>query len=107
MRNLYRLATLAASLLAFPALAADEPVVSQKDKQFSQETVTVKPGAVIRFVNDDAVTHDITLKAPDGTGRPGVVQKPGGDARLTFDQHGDYQVRCLIHPKMKMTVHVE
>jgi cytochrome c peroxidase len=78
--------------------------ISQKDKAFSQDSVAIKAGDKLRFVNDDSVTHDISVKSPGGVSRPGVVEKPGDDMELAFDDVGTYQVRCLIHPKMKMTV---
>ncbi len=91
---------------AWPALA-DEPVIGQKDKMFSQDIVTIRPGETVQFLNDDDIQHNLTVKEPDGVSRPGVVQPPGGDTHIMFDKLGDNMVRCLIHPKMKMTVHVE
>lgn len=84
------------------ALAAT--AISQKDKSFSQDNVAIKAGDKLSFVNDDTVTHDISVRTPGGASRPGVVEKPGDELELAFDEVGTYQVRCLIHPKMKMTV---
>ena len=84
------------------ALAAT--TISQKDRTFSQESVTVKAGETIKFLNDDNVTHNLTLKTPGGKMKPGVLQKPGEETDLVFDEVGDYEVRCLIHPKMKLGV---
>lgn len=92
---------------AASALAGTGATVGQKDKQFSQESVTVKHGGAVRFVNDDAVTHNLSVRDPAGTNRPGVVQKPGDATEITFDASGRYAVTCLIHPKMKMTVQAE
>ena len=80
--------------------------ISQKDKTFSQESVTVRAGETIKFVNDDNVTHDLTLKTPGGKMKPGVLEKPGEETEFAFDEVGSYEVRCLIHPKMKMSVEV-
>jgi cytochrome c peroxidase len=88
--------------IATAAIAAT--AISQKDKTFSQESVTVKAGEKIKFVNDDTVTHNLTVKTPGGTARPGVQEKPGDEIELAFDEAGTYEVRCLIHPKMKMSV---
>ena len=81
--------------------------ISQKDKAFSQESVTVKAGEKIKFVNDDEVTHNITVTGPNGASRPGVQEKPGSEIELAFDDVGVNVVRCLIHPKMKLTVEVQ
>jgi len=81
--------------------------ISQKDKTFSQESVTVKVGEKVKFVNDDNVTHNLTVKTPGGKTKPGVQEKPGDETELAFDEVGSYEVRCLIHPKMKMSVEVK
>ena len=107
MRTLVLSAVLASPLIILSAYAAEEAVVRQKDKLFSREDLNLKQGDAIQFVNDDTVTHSISLKAPDGTSQSGTVQKPGESNRLTFDKSGDWRVLCLIHPKMKMSVHVQ
>ena len=93
------------ALVASPARA--DQSIDQKDKQFSQEAVTVKPGEAINFTNSDQVTHDLSVKNPDGSRMKSVMQKPGDASRITFDNAGDYKVQCLIHPKMKLTVTVQ
>ncbi len=87
---------------AAPAWA--EPVVDQKDKEFSQDNVTVKAGESVAFTNSDQVTHDLSMKNPDGSRLTSAMQKPGEKMSVTFSQSGTYKVQCLIHPKMKMTV---
>lgn len=84
--------------------AISATAVLQKDKAFSQDSVAIKAGDRLSFVNDDNVTHDISVRTPGGASRPGVLEKPGDQLELAFDDVGTYQVRCLIHPKMKMTV---
>ena len=81
--------------------------ITQKDKIFSQETVAAKAGEKIKFVNDDNVTHNLTVKTAGGVTKPGIQQKPGDEVELTFDEIGVSEVRCLIHPKMKMSVEVK
>jgi plastocyanin len=100
-----RIASIAALLLGTTALAAGTgQTVSQKDKQFLPDTLTVNTGESVTFNNDDQVTHDITITRPDGSTMPGVMEKPGDHATFTFDKSGQYKVQCLIHPKMKMTI---
>lgn len=83
------------------------PTVGQKDKQFSQEAVTVAAGGSVRFVNDDSVAHNVFARDPAGATRPGVLQRPGEQADLAFERPGDHQVLCAIHPRMRMTVKVQ
>ena len=86
----------------FPAKA--EQVIDQKDKRFSQDAVTVKAGESVSFTNSDQVSHDLSVKNPDSSRLSSTMQKPGDKLSVTFDKLGSYQVQCLIHPKMKMTV---
>jgi plastocyanin len=106
MRKPVRIAALLTLAFALPALAAGISV-GQKDKQFSKDSISIKQNDVVTFTNDDTVTHDISVREPDGSRRPGVMEPPGSTTQITFDKLGDYEVRCLIHPKMKMSVHVE
>jgi plastocyanin len=96
------LLALAGSLGTLPAARAE--TVDQKDKQFSQDAVTVKAGDAVQFTNSDQVAHDISVKGPDGSKLAGGMQKPGQAMSVTFPAPGEYKVMCLIHPKMKMTV---
>jgi plastocyanin len=95
----------ASALIA--AAAYGETVVNQKDKQFSQEVLTIKSGQKVHFVNDDNVTHNLMIKDPSGAGRPGIVQKPGEQSDVEFSGAGEHEVRCLIHPKMKLRITVD
>lgn len=83
------------------------PVIGQKDKQFSESQVTLRPGGKLRFVNDDAVAHNLFARDPSGASQPGVLQRPGEETELAFAAVGDHQVLCAIHPRMRMTVHVQ
>ena len=103
---------LPAMLLLPLALAVASPAradqsIDQKDKQSSKDTATVKPGEAISFTNDDQVTHDLSVKNPDGSHMMSAMQKPGDTTKVTFDKPGDYKVQCLIHPKMKLMVTVQ
>ena len=100
-------AVTAASLAALGAAASVDEIVGQKDKQFSRDTVIVKAGDKVTFVNDDTVAHNITVRDPGGANKVGTVQKPGDKAEVVFDKMGDHDVRCAIHPKMKMSVKVQ
>jgi plastocyanin len=93
-------------VLTVSAVAA-EITVGQQDKQFSQESVAIRKGDKIRFINNDTVTHNITIKDPSGATKSGIIEKPGDEVLEEFGATGDYEVRCLIHPKMKLTVKVE
>jgi len=101
-RTTLQAALLLALTAALPARA--EQSVDQKDKAFSQDAVTVPVGESVTFTNSDQVTHDLSVKNPDGSRLMSTMQKPGEHSVVTFDKPGEYKVQCLIHPKMKMTV---
>ena len=100
-----RLTTAAAFLLASAAAAASEHVVVQKEKTFSHSTLAVHSGDTIVFKNEDPVVHNIFSKSEVMTFND--MQDPGEETRVTVDDAGTFVVRCAIHPKMKLTVHVE
>jgi len=95
-----------AALLGAASVALAATEIVQKDKQFSEQAISVKSGDKVRFVNDDTVTHNITVVEPNGESRSGIVQKPGETSDVQFGAEGIYEVRCLIHPKMKLSVEV-
>ena len=104
MSRIVAAALLLALVIGSAALVRAETVVDQKDKEFSQDNVTVKAGESVAFTNSDQVTHDLSMKNPDGSRLTSAMQKPGERMSVTFSQTGTYKVQCLIHPKMKMTV---
>ena len=105
---MYRIVHTALALtLAATAANAGEVVVSQKNRQFSEATATLKPGDKITFVNDDAVAHNVFISGADGETQNSGVQKPGEFTSFTFDKAGNFTVECGIHPKMHMSVTVQ
>lgn len=78
-------------------------IVVQKDKTFDVERVVIKPGDKVVFQNHDEFTHNI-YSPTKGNEFNINVQRPGGSTGVTFWTEGEVEVRCAIHPKMKMTV---
>lgn len=97
---------LCASLLTLAGDAAKDNVIVQKDREFSKTEITVKPGEKVIFQNDDEVTHNVfsnsKINAFDLK-----TQKPGAASEVTFKDEGTTEVRCAIHPKMKVIVTVK
>ena len=94
-------------LLPVFAVASDSGTltVGQKDKSFAQSEVTVKVGGKIVFKNDDIVVHNV-FSGTEGQQFNLKTQVPGSESSKTFDKEGTVEVRCAIHPKMKMVVKV-
>jgi plastocyanin len=101
-RTLFAAALVA--LIAVPAAAA-EVTVGQKGKAFSKAEVTIKVGDTIVFENDDDVTHNVFCKA-EGCQFNTKGQAPAAKFSQKFEKEGTFEIRCAIHPKMKLTVHV-
>ena len=97
---------LTAGLLAW---ASEQPLahtIEQKDRQFSQIEITIKPGASIVFTNSDEITHNVFSNSKDNAFNI-KVQTPGNSSTVTFTNEGVTEVRCAIHPKMKLLVTVK
>jgi len=88
-----------------PALAADH-VIDQKGKTFSERTLTIKAGDFVIFKNSDDVTHNVYSASPNmklDIGR----QAPGHPVRVPFKNPGVVEIRCAIHPRMRLTITVK
>ena len=89
-------------LLPALALAAAPTVVVQKGRAFHPGEITIAKGDMVTFTNDDSFIHQIYV-----TGLFDSEEKaPGQNLNETFSQSGTFQVRCHIHPTMKLTVQV-
>ena len=85
--------------------AGEKHVVTQKGKSFSVTELKVKVGDTVEFKNDDDVSHNVfsvSKSQPFNT----KMQTPGADAAVTFTTEGTVEVRCAIHPGMKLTVQI-
>ena len=116
MRRLLLTAVRATSLisavviLAFAfgaALGADPaPTVVQQGRAFHPEQITLDHGGTLTIRNQDEFIHQIYVKS-DSLNFDSDEQPPGQDVVLKFPAAGTFAVRCHIHPKMLLTVHVK
>lgn len=81
-------------------------VVSQKEKSFLPAAAELRAGQAVEIVNDDATVHNVFCASGDFKYNSGP-QQPGTKSRITFTAPGTYEVRCAIHPKMRLTVTVQ
>jgi plastocyanin len=93
-------------LTASVTYAAAEHIVAQKGKLFSPGTVRVKMGDTLVFKNDDSVTHHV-YSSTKGQEFELDTTKPGQAVRRTFPSKGRVEVRCGLHPGMRLVVTVE
>src|SRR5579859_4370519 len=104
MRKQAFFAVVILSGLSVGAFAANL-TITQKGRAFSSESVTIKKGEAITFVNDDTVPHNI-ISTSKGNEFNLWSQAPGASTDVTFKEAGEIQVICAIHPRMKMMVNV-
>jgi plastocyanin len=104
MRLLALVTLVALSGLSAGALAANQ-MVYQKGRVFSNETMEIRKGVAITFVNDDTVPHNIMSSSKGNEFNLGS-QVPGNATDVTFKASGEVQVICAIHPRMKMMINV-
>ena len=104
MRTIALFTCVIAAGFSVGAYAATE-VIHQQGRVFSAESLSVKKGDAVTFLNDDTVPHNI-MSATKGNEFNLGSQAPGTSTDVTFKEAGDVQVICAIHPRMKMMVKV-
>lgn len=98
----------AAGMLSTAAfvIAAPQIQISQKGREFNPAEITIARGEAIDILNDDGdLLHHAYIESKTFSFDSGD-QKPGSRTTIAFPQPGDFTVRCAIHPKMKLLVHV-
>ena len=95
--------TLAACLNAHAA----DTVVDQVKEKFDHDVVNIKVGDSLTFTNSDPVKHNLTVVTPDEDSKDLGMEQPGARVSYVVDKKGMYDIRCSIHPKMKMKVKVD
>jgi len=73
--------------------------------KFSPDTIEVKTGQIVEWVNDDLTPHTVTSQGP-GDLNSGSIDA-GASWRHTFTQAGSFQYYCTFHPDMKGTILVK
>ena len=104
----YRPSILVATLLSVggAAHADDAHTIVQQGRAFRPAEITITKGEVLTFTNDDEFIHQIYVNG-DGFSFDSDERAPGQNVTESFTQSGTFEVRCHIHPKMKLVVHVK
>ncbi|MEX6508110.1 plastocyanin/azurin family copper-binding protein [Jiella sp. M17.18] len=94
-------------LTAVLAWGKAEPVavVNQSGREFDRKAITVTSGEAVRFTNEDPFLHQIYVDSP-AFSFDSTEQMPGNSVDVTFTTPGVFQVRCGIHPRMRLDVTV-
>ena len=104
LRVLLMLALFSAIVLGSAPVA--EHTIMQANKTFSQSEITIKAGDKVVFKNDDQVTHNV-FSTSKGFEFNLKTQAPGASAAVPFNGEGTAEIRCAIHPKMKLIVNIK
>jgi len=103
-----RIAYLTLTLTMF--LAGDAPaaehLITQKNTAFSAAEIKIKRGDAIVFKNEDIVPHNVFTAAKANQFNSNV-QQPGESVTIPFKQEGTAELRCVMHPTMKLMVEVK
>jgi len=84
---------------------ASETIVAQREITFVPEKLEVKVGTTVVFVNDDRFGHNVYSETPGADFDIGR-QPAGQRTPVVFRRAGMFEVRCRIHPKMRLDVAV-
>jgi plastocyanin len=82
-----------------------EHEVTQKERKFSKDAITIKVGDTIKYKNADGFKHNI-MSESNGY-NINAVQEPGSETSIKYDKEGEVEMECAIHPQMKLKVKVE
>ncbi|UUX51217.1 plastocyanin/azurin family copper-binding protein [Nisaea acidiphila] len=110
LRRTLGAALLAATLsltagVAVPLAADPAAIVSQKGRHFTPKEIEVKRGDMVRFVNDDFYGHNVYSET-EGAGFDIGLQAPGEERDVVLEKLGIVDVRCRIHPRMRLKITV-
>jgi amicyanin len=83
---------------------SSEVKVIMTNRSYDPETVTIKVGDTVTWVNEDAPQHDVV--ADNGEFKSDLFDK-GQTFSFKFTKAGTYPYHCSIHPGMTGTVIVE
>ena len=105
-RSIVALLAVGFSALGEDAEAADSRTIVQEGRAFNPSEVTIARGDLLRFNNRDDFIHQIYI-ASDVMNFESDEQSPGQAVTLGFPTSGTFAVRCHIHPRMLLIVHVK
>jgi plastocyanin len=98
---------LAGATAARADLSSAVRIVLEKGKRYAPTDLFLRRGDTITLVNDEANTVHHAFIEADRFAFDAGDQEPGHQATLVLKERGDFIIQCGIHPKMKLTIHVD
>ncbi len=91
------------ALVPLAASAQSNQTVQQKNRRFVPAQMEIARGSAITFTNNDEFVHQMYVDGLfDSEGK-----RPGESLTEDFPRSGTFEVKCHIHPKMKLVVQVK
>ena len=91
------------ALAPIAAFADDAHTIVQQGRTFRPGEIAINRGETLTFTNNDEFIHQIYVSGLFDTDE----KAPGQNISESFPDGGTFEVRCHIHPKMKLVVHVK
>lgn len=87
-------------------VVAEEYEVGQLNKEFTIKKLEIKKGDTVRFLNEDTFFHNVFSLSDAALFDLGSFPK-GESKEVVFEESGEVEVECAIHPNMKMVIDVK
>jgi len=94
-----------------PVAAMENPppgapaILDQRGQQFIPTQLVARAGQPVEFRNGESIVHNVYVtRRSTGTEVLNVGTDPGQSHTHTFEQAGEYEVSCDIHPGMLATI---
>lgn len=81
--------------------------ITIKNFAFDPPVLTVKPGTVVTWMNQDGTAHTVVSDTGSPAAFSSAPLSPGASFAFTVTQPGTYGYSCSIHPSMKGTLVVQ
>jgi plastocyanin len=91
------------ALAPIAAFADDAHTIVQQGRTFRPGEIAINRGETLTFTNNDEFIHQIYVAGLFDSDE----RAPGQNISESFPDAGTFEVRCHIHPKMKLVVHVK
>lgn len=98
-----KLAIILLVVLPTVSFAQATNTIVQKGRRFLPTEVTIARGQSLTITNDDEFIHQVYSEGLFDSDE----RRPGQNVVQNFPRSGTFEVRCHIHPKMKLVVHVQ
>jgi plastocyanin len=85
------------------AVSVSDNTIIIKDMAFTPDTITVKAGSIVRWVNKDSITHSVVFSKESKINPSGVLRNGEGFSVRFYDA-GTFPYNCGLHPEMTGTV---